>query len=865
MHTQITSNMFYCILLCLYTSVSICAQTNQVDTLRFPNSKGKWLLGVDSQTTTEWKVSVPNVDEWIAVEKKEDASGVWITLQVNEQEAKRNTTINLEKEGKVVSIPLLQYGMPTMIMDHKEHYEYGNLYIMPDWGTNWTVSVSPETDWGAYAARNGDEGFMIYLPENTGHETRELFILVHNEKEKLNTIRAKQLPNPLPLSHTHYTISGVKTDVTLHAGTTDSLTFRLPNWIILHASKQTTDGVDYIFRIQANDRKTPRNDSIHIQKADDSFRSVIPVAQYGHSNYTPAITEYLSDTLAQKEHSAMNLFTDPSCSVLKPGVTLRKIKRCHNAFFRNLGMSILQNKYDNEFRIQTYHARMNPDIQAQQNGIAPFSRLDNPTGIAALAGEPLIILVERDIPGLELMVQDLDVKSGFDGYGGISYNLHKGMNVIHPENGGLCYILYHSENPETELPVKIHIASGAVNGYFDIEKHTNPDGSLRWNELLSHAGDSYFDVLSPYVHFTLRTEDFRRYMPDVQRLLATYDSLVCHEQEFAGLRKYKRWIKNRLYIHPTDKVMLYSSPYHIGFQDKQLPELLNPDLIKTTHCWGPAHELGHTLQVRPAMLWTAMTEVTNNIQSMEIQRMWGNPSKLHTDSRMTNGFADIYEQAMHMAFVEKRPFTYLTDWFDQLVPFWQLRLYVMDVCQKEDFYKDLHESSRLMNGRTDLTNGQWQLEFVYNSCTAANMDLRPFFRQWGWLTPTERIYNNAYEKDTLTVTVEDIDRINARIDSLQLPLQRHAAAYITDQTLHLYTRPQALCPGTAHINTVTGQVLIEGATGAVAFEVYRGEELLGLSYKTDFSVKNLSKNLTGLTVTAIAFDNQRIKCELKVQ
>lgn len=55
------------------------------------------------------------------------------------------------------------------------------------------------------------------------------------------------------------------------------------------------------------------------------------------------------------------------------------------------------------------------------------------------------------------------------------------------------------------------------------------------------------------------------------------------------------------------------------------------------------------------MKWTGMTEVTNNIQSMEIQRLWGNPSRLHTESRSTNGYNDIYEQAMNVAFVQKRP------------------------------------------------------------------------------------------------------------------------------------------------------------------------------------------------------------------
>ena len=96
---------------------------------------------------------------------------------------------------------------------------------------------------------------------------------------------------------------------------------------------------------------------------------------------------------------------------------------------------------------------------------------------------------------------------------------------------------------------------------------------------------------------------------------------------------------------------------------------------------------------------------------MEIQRLWGNPSRLHTESRSTNGYNDIYEQAMNVAFVQKRPFAYLSDWFDQLVPFWQLRLYVMDICGKSDFYKDVYEASRLLNAQgTHLTSGQLQLE-----------------------------------------------------------------------------------------------------------------------------------------------------------
>lgn len=850
-----------CIFLCLCASVSVNAQKDvtQADTLHYSSSKGKWFIAVDSQTSTEWEVGVPATDVWAKVEKKEDASGVWVTLQMNEADADRCTTIKIEKEGKILRIPLKQRGKTTKILNHELQYEFPQLDILPDWGKDWYVTVFPPNEWGGYAQRYGDNGFLMFLPENTGRESRDLDILICNTEEKLAAIRVRQLPNPLPLSHTHYTVGSWTTDVNLRAGTTDSLMFRFPEWITLKGSKQLADEKVYTLHIQPNESATSRCDFIHICKKEGFPSLSVPVIQYASSSYVPGLTESLSASSAKEDYSYLELFADSACSALKPEVTTRKINRCRNAFFRNLALRMLRNEYDTEFRIQTYHARMNPDIQARQNGTEPFSRLDNPTGIEAFSDEPLIVLVDREIPGLSLLIQDLDTNTGFDGYGGTSYELHRGVNTIHSVTGGLCYVLYHSATPDEESPVKIHFAGGGVNGYFDIEKHTNADGSSRWKELLSRASGTYFDVLSPYVHFTLPTEDLRRYVPDVKPLLAAYDTLICHQQKFEGLEKYNRWIKNRLYIHPTDKKILYASPYHIGFQREQLPPLLDTCKLKTTYCWGPAHELGHILQVRPSMLWPGMIEVTNNIQSMEIQRIWGNLSRLHADSRMTNGYTDVYEQAMNLAFVENHPYAYLTDWFDLLVPFWQLRLYVMDVCGKDDFYKDVYEAARLMNGRTDLTGGQRQLEFIYNSCVSAEMDLRPFFRRWGWLTPVERMYG----ADTLSVTVGDIDNVNSRIDSLNLPLQTSAATYITDKTLHLYLHPEPLQPGTARIDTITGRVQIEGATGAIAYEVYCGDKLLGVSWNGNFKVKKLpGQDVSELAVWGVSPDNQREKCAL---
>ena len=557
-----------------------------------------------------------------------------------------------------------------------------------------------------------------------------------------------------------------------------------------------------------------------------------------------------------------DFFTDASCSQLKPGIGKRRLRRCRSLFFRTIGRALLENTYPREFRIDTYRAWPHPDQQAARNSNMPFSLLDNPTGIAAEAGQPLVVLADRELPELALRIQNLSTRQGLDGYGGSTWRLHKGLNVIVPEQSGLVYVLYPSETPDTAPPVRLHFATGRVNGYYDEARHRRPDGSSRYEELLARAGDKYFDVLSPHVHLTFRADDFRRHVPQAQPLLAVYDTLFLHEQDFEGMLKYRRQAANRMYIHASSVGYLYATHYHIGFDEEQLPYMLNPDSLKTTYCWGPAHELGHALQVTPGLNWTAMDEVTNNLLSLDVQRRWGNPSRLHSESRASNGFADIYEQAMNGAFVDKRPHTWLTDWFDKLVPFWQLRLYVMDVCGKEDFYKDVYEASRrLQEQAPGLTGGQLQLEFVYHCCRAAGQDLRPFFDRWGWLTPTERIYDDYYGQDTLRVTADEVECLNARIDSLRLPRLTAAAEFITDNTLHLYTHPEPLRPGTARVDRPTGCITVDGAQGAVAYEALLDGRLVAVSYRPVFTATALRQAENGqVTVRAVAPDGQRQTC-----
>lgn len=99
-----------------------------------------------------------------------------------------------------------------------------------------------------------------------------------------------------------------------------------------------------------------------------------------------------------------------------------------------------------------------------------------------------------------------------------------------------------------------------------------------------------------------------------------------------------------------------------------MDNLCSVDQMKTNN-WGPAHEVGHSNQTRPGLKWFGMTEVTNNICSMYIQKLYGINSRLLTTTP-SNAYSNYYEHAMTLAFGNNDIFhAKLGDVFDKLVPF----------------------------------------------------------------------------------------------------------------------------------------------------------------------------------------------------
>lgn len=569
------------------------------------------------------------------------------------------------------------------------------------------------------------------------------------------------------------------------------------------------------------------------------------------------------------------LFTDPSCSALKPGIGKSDIRACRNSFYRELANRLSDGSYDRRFRVRPYRAYPHPDVLAASNKTNPYSLMDNPTGISVSKGETLVVLVSdyRD-EIVSLRVQNLDAPDSDGALNAENYPLSPGVNKFCMKDKGLVYVMYHSDKPASAPPVTLHFVTGTVNGYYDSQ---DPAHRGRAQELLDHATDDYFDVLGRYAHLTFPVQRFRQHTRDLDSLIAIYDRIVYNELELLGLVKYGRMPENRMYLNVMYHSYMYAMPYRMEFHDRTLADLCNEDILTTSACWGPAHEMGHGNQTSPGMKWLGTTEVTNNIMSEYIQTtVLGQPSRLQVENMNDEVSPNRYSKSWNSILVEQKPHAAEEDVFCKLVPFWQLELYLGKVkgltphlqADKGGFYPDVFEYYRT---HPDAENaGRQQLEFVYVASLASGMDLTDFFRKWGFLTPVD-LELTDYVRGRLTVTKADVDAVVKRVKSLGYPKPAVPLEYITDNTVGLFRSGAPIRKGTA---LRTGdRLVIRNWENVVAYEVRKNTAdgpLVCVSDGVLFPSPTVSFSVKGgwddsYRVYAVAVDNSRVEVELADQ
>lgn len=565
--------------------------------------------------------------------------------------------------------------------------------------------------------------------------------------------------------------------------------------------------------------ENPTAIKLSVTEGINEFVSLAEIEFYKNSG---AMTEYL------------DIFEDKAATTIKAGVSRQDIEDLNNEFIKQMALAIYEDVYD-DFRIGEFQSYPDPNVIATSNKTSTHGLLDNATGIYIKWGTEMVVFMEDFEGDISLRVLNHN-----QGYGASQdFVLQPGANRFTVNTEGLAYLMYQDEN---EHHVKANFATGKINGYFDVSKHTNAD----WNNLINNAEYDYFDVLGELAMLSFTTGDLRQYTPDIEELIGLYDDIVHLQQDFLGLYKYDREYTTRAYYRTNvddPNMYMYATAYRTEYNKGTMSAIADPATLRSTP-WGPAHETGHVHQTRPGLLWHGLTEVTTNIYAQYVQTEWGNPARLDDEdmgqynNRYEKGFTVNLYRTTHPA---------IEDVFVKLIPFWQLQLYFSNVLGEDDFYKDVHEYIRTHDDPP--TAGEQQVNFVKITSDIAKKDLSDFFIAWGFLSPTDQNLDD-YGDGNIKVTQAMIDEAVNYVSKYPKPDAK--IEYLNEQNIAAYRNKGSVTAGSAAISG--NSVSISGSSNVAAFEVERGGEIVFISPRSSFTVSSLG---SGDKIYAVGYNGDR--------
>lgn len=258
-----------------------------------------------------------------------------------------------------------------------------------------------------------------------------------------------------------------------------------------------------------------------------------------------------------------NLFTDKSCTELKPDISADNLASNPNYIslpdaLKNMAMKIAlddwSETYDysssqfdgilgdwdsahaKKYRVQLYEPYSYGDAAASLASITQYTNMNNPTGIVGDAGDTIYIMVRDEIPaGTTLYIDEVADYGLHDGVTS-GTKLQRGLNIITCKNNNSHFFIYYAVptvskpggssryKPDTKYrlsdipPVKVHIEGGRLNGFFNYVGDTRsdngetlytPDTQDDFVYTVQRATNPMYDLVGRYVilHFHLFDTD----------------------------------------------------------------------------------------------------------------------------------------------------------------------------------------------------------------------------------------------------------------------------------------------------------------------------------------------------------------------
>ncbi len=511
-------------------------------------------------------------------------------------------------------------------------------------------------------------------------------------------------------------------------------------------------------------------------------------------------------------------------------------------------VSLINQQGETAYRNRSIRAYLPLDKVRKRLKTSSYSAFENPTGIFFSKGEQITISVKGDsVQELTLIVHNWGPEASHE-----EYPLKAGENSITLSNSGLAYLDYRSDSPQNAPVLDLQIEGGVINGLFSVK-----DDDQTWQALLANTKCEMIDMIGDRVQLIFNVESLREHCPvRGSELLATYEEIIKIEQDMMGLELFQNHPGNHILGRNIWKGFMYADGTGAAFIHTSMKDIGDPDTVKK-QAWGIAHEFGHINQTRPGFCWVGTTEVSNNVFSAWVNYLF-TPESMRLEHEVTNSpngrlRGGRYHSYLQAALVEKQiwqfyrgpdfnyPKSYepLTaeesieqfagnaDFFAQLCPLWQLQLYLAVVCGKEDFYPQIFERVR-QTDESELTHGQMRINFMKYACDAAQLNLSEFFVMTRMLAPINR-WKTDYTERMLSINDDMVKDCLQHASQYPAPDSR-VIYYINVNNADIFQAKQDIVVGSKQ-SPKDGKLTLSAGDwqGAVAFEVYADDKLVGVS------------------------------------
>ena len=625
---------------------------------------------------------------------------------------------------------------------------------------------------------------------------------------------------------------------------------------------QTKENTEYVHQgsYDFNMRNSP---SIASLKTPVKATKVKFEVHSGKNGYVSCYEKYtvFSTFRSSEDIQLLTVFTDITCSEIKPDVTQEQIEALPEFFIQTA--SALKddsyNKWEKEFRIREYCPYSSADEWADKLMTRKYGDLDNPTGIYVNEGDEVVVLV-GNTHGQSISIQNIGEETS-KGYAQTSVNgdiypLKEGVNKLTAKQTGMLFVMYNTniQNPDAQ-PIKIHIplGGGKVCGFFSLKEHQTNE---KYKELIDKADYKYFCVIGNAIILYFHHKQLKAAVPyDILSSIELWDNMIQWQQELMGIEDvHPKQMNNHIFAISPEGGYMWASEGRIGFVYTVLGDILRKSyLMASRNSWGPAHEIGHVHQ--GAINWASTTESSNNLFSNYTIYKFGQNCSRGTELAVPEYAANVKKATLvFRRCVENKAWCdFGTDYQGEDPEMharmnWQLWNYYHRCGYNPQFFPTLFKLMR-ENRVSTQDPGENQMMYARMACRAANENLTDFFERWGFFVPISMKVN---QYGTYNYIVTDAMIKATKEFMKQFPAPNHAFYYLEDRKkgdpgldttppdVGYFTQFAEDMKITKQITyTISGhQVNVQNGEQAVAFEIKENDNLKYFGTSFQFEVPN---------------------------